>query len=134
MSKKRRRKKIKRHETKLEIGKFYNVHDGSINGHPGRIEKIDEINDIFVSTTTGSMSKEEYERNPIRNNHEELIHSTDNKVYKSFINKKPFIGSRDDYGDKQYPDMKYHKDDLPKVDRVLKRKPRFGYWYKRRQK
>ena len=118
----------------MEIGKFYNVHDGSVGGHPGRIEVADVENGVFVSTTTGSMSKDEYEKNPIRRNQEELAHPTDNMVFQSFINKKPFIGTRDDYGDKAYSDMKYHKDDIPKVKRVLKRKPRLGYWYKRKKK
>ena len=34
----RKRKKPKKHTTILEVGSFYNVHDGSKKGHPGRIE------------------------------------------------------------------------------------------------
>ena len=128
------RNKPKNHNIKLEVGEFYNVHDGSVAGHPGRIESADEKNDVFISTTTGSKSKEEYEKNPIRKNHEELTQPTDKKVFKSYVHKKPFKGARDDYGDKHYSDMKYHPNDLERIKRVLKRKPRLGYWFKRKNK
>lgn len=127
---KRKRKKPKAQNIELLEGEFYNVHDGSYSGHPGRIEKADKLNDIYLSTTTGSMNKEEYSKNKTRKNHIELKHPTDKKVYKSFINKKPFIGTRNDYGNKHYPDMKYHKDDIKTVEKIKKKKPREGYWYK----
>ena len=130
----RNRKKPKNHTIRLEKGKFYNVHDGSRSGHPGRIEYADEKKDIYVSTTTGSMTEEEYRKNPYRKNHIELTHTTDKTVYKSFINEKPFKGNRDDYGDKHYPDMKYHQDDLKTVEKVKKKNPRLGFWFRENNK
>ena len=129
----KRKRKPKSHSLLLEKGHFYNVHDRSKKGHPGRIEKIDLENDIYLSVTTGSMTKEEYNQKPFRKDYEELEQATSKDVFKSFIHKRPFIGTRDDYGDTKYETMEFDEVDLPKVKKVLKRTPRKGYWYKKKK-
>ena len=135
---KRKRKRPKNHKIILEEGKFYNVHEGSKTGHTGRIEKADYINDEYLCITTHSLTKEEYEEkkknNTFRKDYVELEVSTSKSVYKSLINKRPFLGGRDDYGDKEFSDMSISKKDSKKVQYVLARTPRLGYWYKRRNK
>ena len=56
------RRKPKKHNVILQKGKFYNVHDGSAKGHPGRIEEVDYKNDRFISVTTHSLTKDEYKQ------------------------------------------------------------------------
>lgn len=133
-----RRRKPKKHNVILQKGKFYNVHDGSAKGHPGRIEEVDYKNDRFISVTTHSLTKDEYEQkkanNTFRKDYKELKHRTSKDVYKSFINKRPFEGSRDDYGDKEYLDMSFDKEDEMEIEKVRARKPRLGYWYKKKIK
>lgn len=134
----RKRKKPKKHTLVLEQGKFYNVHDGSKKGHPGRIEKADYQNDTYLSVTTHSLTKEEYKQkkadNSFRKDFIELNERTSKDVYKSFLHKRPFIGTRDDYGDVEYPNMVIDKTDKDKIKKVKSRKPRRGFWYKRRKK
>ena len=130
----RKRKKPKRHLIELEVGKFYNVHDGSNSGPPGRIEYANKQEDIYISITTGSMTEKEYLSKPFRKDYKELTHTTTSSVFKSFIHKRPFKGSRDDYGETEYCDMHFHKSDHSIIRIVLKRKPRLGYWLKQKNK
>ena len=133
MSKKKRRKP-KPHTIILEKGKFYNVHEGSRTGHPGRIENADYQNDTYLSVTTGSMTEDEFKTKQRRKDYYDLTHRTSSTVFKSFINRRPFIGNRDDYGDKEFTDMAIHPNDEKVVKRVLKNTPRKGFWYKKRKK
>ena len=130
MSKKRKHRKPKPHTLVLEKGKYYIAHDRSKKGHPCRIEFIDDENGFYLSVTTGSMTEEEYKNKPFRKDYIELRHPTSEFVYKSFVNKRPFIGTRDDYGDKELLQMEIHYDDLDKISEILLKKPREGYWYK----
>ena len=91
---KRKRKRPKKHKIILEEGKFYNVHDRSCRGHPGRIEKADYNTDCYLSVTTHSLSKEEYfekkSSGTLRNDFIELKEPTSVEIYKSFVNKRLF--------------------------------------------
>lgn len=134
---KRKRKKPKNHLIVLKEGRFYNVHDGSRKGHPGRIEIADYINNVFFSITTHSLTEDEYMQrkanSSFRKDYIELSVPTSQDVYKSYINKRPFIGTRDDFGDKEYLDMAFNREDEKKIDKVKKKKPRQGYWFKRKK-
>ena len=55
-------------------------------------------------------------------------------VYKSLINKRPFLGTRDDYGDVEYINIKISEKDYNIVKDVLTKKPRIGFWLKQRNK
>ena len=129
MSKKRRKHKIM-----LEIGKFYRVLDGSPGGHPGQIYKIDNGEKAFHAIVTGSMSKEEFNKLGLRKGYYKLEHATDSNVEISLIKKRPFIGDRDDYGEKEYAGMSFNDEDMYLIIRVQNNNPIYGSYYKKRKK
>ena len=127
-------KKKRKHKIMLEIGKFYRVLDGSPGGHPGQIYKIDNEEKAFYSIVTGSMSKEEFNKLGLRKGYYKLEHATDNNVDISLIKKRPFIGDRDDYGEKEYTDMSFNDEDIYLIIRVQNSNPIYGSYYKKRKK
>ena len=127
-------KKKRKHKIVLEIGKFYRVLDGSPGGHPGQIFKIDKEDKAFYAIITGSMSKEEFSKIGLRKGYYRLEHATDNNVDISLIKKRPFIGDRDDYGEKEYADMSFNDEDMYLIIRVLNANPIYGSYYKKRKK
>ena len=129
MSKRRRKHKIV-----LEIGKFYRVLDGSPGGHPGQIFRIDKEDKAFYAIVTGSMSEEEFKRLGVRKGYIKLKHPTDQSVDISLIKKRPFIGDRNDYGEKEYKDMLSNDEDLYLIIEIQNNNPIYGKYYKKRKK
>ena len=127
-------KKKRKHKIILEIGKFYRVLDGSPGGHPGQIYKIDEEDKSFYAIITGSMSEEEFKRLGLRKGYYKLKHPTDQNVDISLVKKRPFIGDRDDYGDKEYLDMSFDEEDMYLIIKVQSSNPIYGSYYKKRKK
>ena len=127
-------KKKRKHKIMLEIGKFYRVLDGSPGGHPGQIYKIDNEEKAFYAIVTGSMSKEEFNKLGLRKGYYKLEHATDSNVEISLIKKRPFIGDRDDYGEKEYADMSFDYEDMYLIIRVQNNNPIYGSYYKKRKK
>jgi len=129
MSKKRRK-----HRITLEIGKFYRVQDGSPGGHPGQIYKIDNDDKAFFAIVTGSMSEDEFIRLGLRRGYYKLKHPTDQNVDISLLKKRPFIGDRNDYGEKEYSDMSFDDEDMYLIIKVQNSNPVYGKYYKKRKK
>ena len=127
-------KKKRKHKIRLEAGKFYRVLDGSFGGHPGQIFKIDSENKTFYAVVTGSMSFKEFKELGLRKGYIKLKHPTDDNVDISLVKKRPFIGVRDDFGEKEYEDMKFHDDDLIIILKVQKSNPIYGSKYKKNKK
>ena len=127
-------KKKRKHRIMLKIGKFYRVLDGSPGGHPGQIYKIDNEEKAFYAIVTGSMSKEEFNKLGLRKGYYKLEHATDSNVEISLIKKRPFIGDRDDYGEKEYADMSFDDEDMYLIIRVQNNNPIYGSYYKKRKK
>lgn len=125
------RKKKRKHKMMLELGKFYRVLDGSPGGHPGQIYKIDNEDKAFYSIVTGSMSKEEFNKLGLRKGYYKLENATDSNVDISLIKKRPFIGDRDDYGEKEYVDMSFNYEDMYLIIRVQNSNPIYGSYYKK---
>ena len=125
--------KKRKHKIKLNIGKFYRVLDGSPGGHPGQIYDMNQNEKTFYAVVTGSMSFEEFKKLGLRKGYIKLTCPTDDKVDVSLVKKRPFVGDRDDYGDKEYPDMSFKDIDMQIVLEVHKRKPIYGKYYKRRK-
>lgn len=128
----RKRKKPKTINGELKVGNFYNVHDGSSSGHPGRIEIANPKNDTYISVTTRSLTEGEYNKKKFRKDYKELKTTTSKDVYKSLIHRRPFKGSKFDYG-KEYPNLKIGKNDEETVKSVMRGNPRLGYWYKKKK-
>ena len=124
MSKKHRNNRRPKTTTVLKKDKFYNVHDGSKKGHPGIITKVDNANNEYQSVVTETNSND--------GKNVPLKHPTDDKVEQSWVKPRPFLGAREDYGNKEYSDMKIHEDDKKTVDMVNKRKPIKGKWLKKK--
>ena len=93
---------------KLRKGKFYIVYDGSETGHPGMIYWKNDNKNLYLAIITGTS----YSKNVIT-----LRFTTDRNVKKSFVNKKPFLGKRKDYGYKELKGMKFNKRDKKKIIR-----------------
>ena len=62
-----------------------------------------------------------------------ITSNTDDNVDISLVKKRPFIGDRDDYGDKEYPDMSFKEIDMEIIVQVQKKNPILGKYYKRRK-
>ena len=108
---------------RIEVGKFYFIHDGSKTGHPGYVVwKDDEANRYLVVITesdkSGNASKREMDKRHLT----DLDHLTDDQVVKSYIKKRLMLCKRRDIG-KELIRMKFHSDDLSKVDYVSKQNP-----------
>ena len=123
----------RKHKIKLNIGKFYRVLDGSPGGHPGKIYNYDQNEKAFFAIVTGSMSFEEFRKLGLRKGYIKLNSPTDENVDISLVKKRPFVGERDDYGDKEYPDMSFKEIDMEIILQVQKKNPIFGKYYKRRK-
>ena len=123
MSKKKKRK----HNTIIRVGHyFYNVHDGSVNGHPAKVLNVDYRNQEYIVIITETNS------NDGRNI--PLLVPTDVFVEKSFIKPNTFLGTRDDFGDKEYNDMKINKADLSKEEIIKRRRIKYLRNYKKKYK
>lgn len=109
----------------LEKGRFYTVHDGSTSGHPGRIAWKNDDKNLYLAVVTGTT----YDKHKIR-----LKHPTDKSTSVSYVDSRPFMGRRRDFGNKELVGMKFHKDDKPLIKVIERRKPIYSQTLKRRKK
>ena len=126
-------KKKRKHIIKLEVGKFYRVLDGSPSGHPGQIYKIDFGENTFYAIITGSMTFEEFKKLGLRKGYIKLKETTDKNVEISLVRKRPFIGERDDFGEKEYIDMSFSEKDAAIIITIQNNNPTYGKYYKKRK-
>ena len=126
-------KKKRKHKIVLKIGKFYRVLDGSPGGHPGQIYQIDNEDKAFYAIVTGSMSKDEFSRLGLRKGFYRLKHPTDKNVDISLVKKRPFVGDRNDYGEKEYIDMTFDDEDMFLIIKIQSNNPIKGSYYKKRK-
>ena len=124
--------KKRTHKIKLEIDKFYRVLDGSPHGHPGEIYRIDFGSDTFYAIVTGSMTMEEFHKNGLRKGYIKLKKPIDSNVDISLVKKRPFIGTRNDYGEKEYKDMRFSNEDKILILTLQKNNPIYGKNYKKK--
>ena len=119
------KKKLK-HHTIIKTGHFYNVHDGSVNGHPAKVINVDYQNHEYIVIITETKS------NDGRNI--PLLIPTDNFVKQSFLKPNTYLATRDDIGEKEYFDMKINIKDLPKQEMLKKRRIKYLRKYKNKYK
>ena len=122
MSKKKKRK----HNTIIRVGHFYNVHDGSVNGHPAKVLNVDYKNQEYIVIIT------ETKTNDGRNI--PLLVPTDSFVKQSFLKPNTYYGTRDDFGEKEYFDMKIDKKDLQKQESIKRKRIKYLRNYKKKYK
>ena len=121
-----KRRKKRKHTTIIKVGHFYNVHDGSVSGHPAKILNVDYQNQVYLVIITETKS------NDGRNI--PLIVPTDIFVQKSFLKPNTYLGTRDDIGEKEYADMKIDKKDLNKQETLKRKRIKFLKHFKEKQK
>ena len=73
----------------IEVGKFYFIHDGSPNGHPGLIIWKNDSHNLYLAIKFGS--------SPSKDNIK-LGYSLSNDVSKSYYYKRLFLGKRKNFG------------------------------------
>lgn len=100
---------MSRRKTKLVVGKFYYAYGG--NAHPAQIyEKTTK--GTYKSIKTGTTKRKDMlEIRPIQKGYK-----------KGFIHKRPFEGTRQDYGDKELIGLAFDPTDSAKIEEVKKRK------------
>lgn len=103
----------------LKTGCFYLTHDGSKTGHPGMIYWKNDEKNLYLAITTGTSEKDDP-------HFEELSKPTFETIEKSYVNKKPFLGNRRDFGNTEYPDMSFHIGDYKILIKVCENEPRLG--------
>ena len=114
----------KKGKIKIVEGSFYNVRDGSQKGHPGKVYNADYVNGEYDSIITGTTKRSGMiEINP-----------TSEKVKRSFIRKRPFRGTRSDYGNEELKNLKFDKDAEQKSELVKKNPFIYGAHYKKKHK
>ena len=93
----------------LVKGKFY-----SVNGHPGMIFWKNDKRNRYKAVVTGTSEGRHKTR---------LKYPTEKKVEKSFVNNRPVLGRRSNFGSKELKGMRFHKDDKPLINVIKRRKP-----------
>lgn len=108
---------------KIEVGKFYLIHDKSRIGHPGLIIRKDEVNNRYLvirfdSDKPGSVPK--YKRG-VRHI-TKLSTPTDKNVVNSYVRNRPFLCKRKDIGI-ELKDLKIDSRDMYLIYKICKRNP-----------
>ena len=78
------------------------------------------------------MTFEEFQKLGLRKGYIKLNYPTDDKVDISLVKKRPFVGERNDYGDKEYKNMRFDNSDNVILLSVQKRNPIYGKHYRKR--
>lgn len=102
----------------LKKGKFYLTYDGSKTGHPGMIYWKNDKKNLYLALTTDTSEG---------NHRIRLSTPTDNRVKKSYIKTRPFLGKRKDFGSKELIGMRFSKYDKKKTIRHISvQEPRYS--------
>lgn len=99
-------------KVKLETGKFYYAYGGI--KHPAQIYEKDRKHGTYRAIKTGTTpSKDMVKIKPIQKG-----------VEYSYINKRPFEGTRKDYGNKELKGLVFDPSDYIEIEAIKTRKPR----------
>ena len=93
----------------LKKGKFY-----AVNGHPGLIINKNDKKNRYLAVVTGTSQGRHKTK---------LQHPTEKGIKNSYINNRPVLGKRKNFGSKELNGMKIYKSDKSLVKVISKRKP-----------
>lgn len=108
----------------LKEGCFYLTHDGSKSGHPGMIYWKNDEKNLYLAFKTDTSSGP----------HRIEISKTENKVKKSFVSTRPFLGKRKDFGSKILDKMSFSVEDYDILITISKREPNYSKSINRKDK
>lgn len=97
---------------KLRIGKFYYAYGGT--KHPAQIYKKDKVHGTYLSIKTGTTQRKDMV----------AIRPIQKGVQHSYVNKRPFEGTRKDYGDRELLGLVFDPSDSEEIEMIKTRKPR----------
>ncbi len=88
---------------KIEVGKFYLIHDGSKTGHPGIVVWKDDLCNLYLIIKFGSTNN--IDNVPLK-------HPISTNVNKSYVYKRPLLCKRRDIGKELIVDMAINEEDI----------------------
>ena len=94
----------------LEVGKFYIIHDGSQNGHPGYIIWKNDSRNLYLSIKFGTSKNE---------NNKEFPHSLSNEGKNTYVYKRTFLGKRKDYGKTEFDKLLLGVNDFELLKQIV---------------
>lgn len=102
-------------QTKIIIkGKFRHIHEGSPTGHPGMVYWKNDKRNLYLAFTTDSSA----------GTHRTILSKpTSSNVKHSYVNKRPLLAKRKDFGS-EYNNMKFSKEDRTLLKVISRRKYR----------
>lgn len=95
---------------KLLKGKFY-----SVNKHPGCIVYKNDKKNKYIAVVTGTSGGRHTTK---------LKHSTEKNIKNSYVNNRPVVGKRRNFGSKELVGMKFHREDKAIIKVISRRKPK----------
>ena len=110
---------------KLNLNKFYLIHDGSKLGHPGFLVWKDDDANLYMAIKFGSTKSEDNFK---------LKHPISSNLISSFVYKRPNVGKRKDFGKELMYDIQIHDDDLWVIFSIPKNNPTFSKTLSRNDK
>lgn len=112
---------------KIEVSKFYFLHDGSKTGHPCLVISKDDAKNRYLvirfdSDKAGDVPKKDRGVRHIT----KLKHPTDKNVINSYVKNRPMICKRKDLQVLDMVGFSIHQDDSSLIIDISKRKPEYS--------
>lgn len=107
---------------KIEVGKFYFIHDGSKTGHPGLVVWKDDEKNRYLVIRTDSDKFGDVPKKDRGEKHITLLkHPTEEKVMNSYVHNRPMMCKRKDIGSKELVGMCFHEEDMELIKKISSR-------------
>ena len=113
-----------------DLARIYKCSNGTKTINQAVNRHLDRFPDDFCF----KLSEDEFKRLGLRKGYYKLKHPTDQNVDISLIKKRPFVGDRNDYGEKEYLDMSFDDEDMYLIIKVQNSNPIYGSYYKKQKK
>ena len=99
---------------KIEVGKFYFIHDGSETGHPGLVVWKDDEANLYLAIKVGT-SKNKANR--------KLTNSLYEDVSSHYVYSRPFLGKRKDLSYNKFLNIKISNELISKCNQIKLKMP-----------
>ena len=109
-------------KTKIIIGRFYLIYGGI--PHPSQVFMYDSKHKTYLSIKFGTT----------KGKHMVRIHPIKKGYKQAFVHKRPFEGTRSDYGDRELVGMSVNEKDMATIESIKKEKQKQSKNAKKRYK